>query len=418
MMDDQHEEPINPYQSPRSDFGAEEEAAGPERVYGLREPIRIQGKPTAKDLQQAVKSREKCQATISGKIRVPLFIIVGLAIVVALCTSLLLNRSTLALVVPLVTLVVIFLAGWLLVVWINKACDRKAPLETMTFTDESIVDEWEEGRVVYRWSAFCQCLCSDEMVVLYLEPAGTQLICPKRFFASEEDWTTLRALVRCKLPEDDQSARRLAAARDQRLASEGPDVERTVEATDRQGRRPLAGVEGAISWEDWKHVQQLIVRPWLDRLARVGCLLALLILALIPAGLRVYWHGIGELGPALLMSALYIPVFIVLLFVWPALRLRRQWKRQEGPFGPFEVRVWEEGVEFTERTSAVMVPWTGFAKFTLSDRVLLLDHVGAQAARFIPREFFSSAEEWEALLRLVREKVPERSSQNASSRSE
>ncbi len=310
----------------------------------------------------------------------------------------------------MIVALVIFL-GWLLAVWINKASarhiERHTALETTTFNDEAIVAECEDAKAVLRWSAFCQFLCSDEMVVLCRDPGGDHVVCPKRFFAREDDWTTFVALVRCKLPEDDESARRLAAARDQQLASEAAGVQRTVEATDRQGGQPLARVEGAISWEDWKHVQQLIGRPWLSRLGRVGCLLALLILVLIPAGLAVYRHGIGELGPWLLVSAPVILVFIVLLFVWPALRLRRQWKRQKGPFGPFEVRVWEEGVEFIEQTSAAMVAWAGFAKFVLTDRVLLLYHVGAQVVRFIPRAFFSSEEEWEALLRLVREKLPE-----------
>ena len=117
-------------------------------------------------------------------------------------------------------------------------------------------------------------------------------------------------------------------------------------------------------------------------------------------------ESLGE--PALLLPVPVILFFIVLLFVLPALRLRRQWKRQEGPFGPYEVRVWEEGVEFIEQTSAAMIPWTAFSKLTQTDRVLLLHQDAPPVVRFIPRALFSSEEEWQALLRLVREKLPEK----------
>ena len=93
--------------------------------------------------------------------------------------------------------------------------------------------------------------------------------------------------------------------------------------------------------------------------------------------------------------------------ILPPARLRRQWKRQEGPFAPYEVRVWEEGMEFIAPTSRAAIPWAGFTGFTRSEHVLLLHQARHATARYIPRSFLASDEEWETLLRLVRDKLPE-----------
>jgi hypothetical protein len=402
MMDEQHEAPINPYQSPRSDLESEQEAPSPDRVFGLREPIRMQGKLTAKDALQKDKTTafQKVKTALPALMLLVMFVVVG---------GDLLGSSWPALGATFACLVLLaVLAYWLLAAWSKRRyarlVERSSVLRTTTFTEKRIVVEAEKGTGVLEWSAFCQCRCTDQSVVLYNEPYGTHLICPKRFFASEHDWTTFLALVRCKLPEDYESARKLAAARSERLAREAPGAETAFETQDREGRQPLFRINGAISWEDLKHAQQLIGRPWLSRAFRAGCLLPLVI-----AGALLVWlmQGSDRLWIPLVSLAVPLLLLVYLLFVWPIQSLRGQCKRREGPFAPFEDRVWEEGMEFVGRTSAAWIPWKGFAKLTQTDRGLLFHEAGPGMVRFIPREAFSSQEEWDAFLRLVREKLPE-----------
>ena len=410
MMDDDPETSLNPYQSPRSYLTAEQEAASPERVFGLREPIQMQGKLTAEDV------RQKNLPELSGKANLAAWVF-GVAAGVAAFVA---DASWAHVLIGLIVLFgfVVFPA-WLLAAWStrNRARDveRNAVSQTTRFTDERIAAEGEHGRGVFRWSAFCQCRCSDQKVVLYQQPGGDHLVCPRRFFGREQDWATFLDLVRCKLPEDEQSARRLTAARTERLAGLAPGAERAFEAPDREGRRPLVRVDGAVSWEDWKHVQKLVGRLWLSRTVRAGCLLPF-----VMAGAVLIASGHGTYGMWILLGCLSVPALFVLyaLFVLPTAGARSECKRREGCFAPFEVRVWEEGVEFAGRLSAVMICWPGFASFTLSDRALLLHQTWPSMIRFIPRAFFPSEQEWDALLHLVREKLPERSSQTRPSRSE
>jgi hypothetical protein len=398
-MDDDREAPINPYQSPRSDLPTKEEAASPERVFGLREPIRMQGKLTAEDV------RQKNLPEVSGKAKAAAWV-VGVAVGVAVFVA---DASWAHVLLGLIVLFgfVVFPA-WLLAAWSTRTwardVERNAVWQTTTFTDERIVAEGEHGRGVFRWSAFCQCQCSDQKVVLYQQPGGENLVCPRRFFGREKDWATFLGLVRSKLPEDEQSARRLTAARTERLAGLAPGAERAFEAPDREGRRPLVRVDGAISWEDWKHVQKLVGRPWLSRTVRAGCLLPFVIAGVV---LIASSHGTSRMW--VLLGCLAVAALFVLyaLFVLPTAGARSECKRRERRFAPFEVRVWAEGVEFAGRLSAVMICWPTFAGFTLSHRALLLHQTWPSMIRFIPRAFFTSEEEWQALLRLVREKVPE-----------
>ncbi|NQT17869.1 MAG: hypothetical protein HQ582_34265 [Planctomycetes bacterium] len=48
-MDEKPETPVNPYQSPRAGT-ASQDAAHPERIYGLKEPIRAEGRLSAEDI--------------------------------------------------------------------------------------------------------------------------------------------------------------------------------------------------------------------------------------------------------------------------------------------------------------------------------------------------------------------------------
>lgn len=413
MMDDEHETPINPYQSPRCDLESEQQAPSPDRVFGLREPIRMHGKLTAEDalLKDKTTAFQKVKTALPALMLLGFFVVAGGGLLGSNWPAL---GGTFA-----CLLLLVVLAYWLLSAWNKRRyarlVERSSVLKTTTFTDERIVVEAEQRTGVLEWSTFCQCRCTDQSVVLYEEPYGTHLTCPKRFFASEDDWTTFLALVRCKLPEDYESARRLQAARSKRLAHEPPGAETAFEAANREGRQPLVRVNGAISWEDWKHMQSLIGRPWPSRAFRAGCLLPIVI-----AGAVLVWLMQGSDRLWIPLAALAVPLVFLfyLLFVWPTQSLRRQCKRREGPFAPFEARVWEEGVELVGRASVAMIPWKGFAKLTQTDRVLLLHEAGSEVVRLIPRAFFSSEEEWEALLRLVREKLPDESSQTVSSGAE
>ena len=401
MIDDERETPINPYQSPRAELDTEECSPGPDRVYGLAKPIRIRGKLSAADV------REYYRRTSWDKVKSTFWVFVCLAMVVVVVADWLLRpRVPGPLTVLVVLLVVALLAVWLLVHLGSKrypeAVERRAVLKEMTFTEEGVLVESKEGKAAFRWSAFSHCQCKDQTVSLYLED-GDNLIYPRRFFAHENDWETFVGLVRCKLPEDATSARKQAAPRRDRLAVEAPGAELNVEAEGRTERGPSILARGALSREDWKEIRRTTSNPWAERVVGTGCF------ALAVAFFALLAWSMGEGIPSWLNHIIFWGATLLLfvgLVILPPARLRRQWKRQEGPFAPYEVRVWEDGVEFIVPTSRAAIPWSGFTGFTRSEHVLLLHQARNAMVRWIPRSLFSSDEDWETLLRLVRDKLP------------
>ncbi|HUT92734.1 MAG TPA: YcxB family protein [Thermoguttaceae bacterium] len=405
-MDDEHEPPINPYQSPRADLDAEEYFPGPDRVYGLEEPIRIQGKLSAEDYQEKETTSEKIKMAFSI-----LLLLVGIAIIgVYLGIK---SPSPTGLSVFAIGGGLIALSAWLLVLFANRSfrkhVDRNGVVETTTFAEGGIVAEAEEGRGEFLWSAFCGCKCSEHRVLLYLEPNGDHLIYPKRFFASEADWNRFLGLVRCKVPEGGDLAQGRPGDPPAAQTKGGPTP---LGVSRRQGEQPLLRVAGALTWRDWKEVRRRTGKPWMGRLARVGCLLPFVIVG----ATIVLWRGTHDAWLGLIGPGGAGLVFFCLLFVWPAVKLRRQWKRGEPPFGPYEIRIWDDALDCVEASSVATVPWTAFDRFTRSESLLLLHQDKLRVFRFIPRSFFSSDEAWQTLLRLVRDKLPEGGQETATQR--
>lgn len=402
-MDDERETPVNPYQSPRSDSDAEKYLPGPDKAYGLKEPIRIQGKLSAEDY------REKTTKTATEKIKAALWILFALAVFVVMGVNLLMQGASVnVLGVFVIVGALILLAVWLLVLFgrrsFRKHVERRAVLETTTFTEEGIVAEAEQGRTAFSWSAFCGCKCSEHRVLLYLEPNGNHIIYPKRFFASEEGWELFVGLVRCKVPEDKDLVRRTAGKPGRRLAPEPAGGRALVDAPSREGGRPLLRLAGAITWHDWKHVRRKTGILWRGRLVRVGCLLPFMILV----GFMAFTHGFRRGWPGWLAPAVIALLLFFFLFVWPAVKLRRQWTRREGPFEPFEVRIWDDGMESVGPASVAMIPWSAIDRFTRSESLLLVHQEKLGLIRFIPRSFCSTDDQWQTLLRLMHENVPEK----------
>ena len=397
-MTDERETPINPYQSPRADFAAEE-AAGPHRVYGLTQPIRIQGKLSAEDIWQ------KNRLTPWENVKTAFWVLVCLAVAVMAVASWLLKPG-LSGFFPLlaVVLVLLLLVIWVFMLWGSKGyakqVQRTTVLEETTFTEEGVVAEAKEGKSTFRWSAFSHAEHKDQIVVLYLQ-SGSYAIYPKRFFADESAWETFVGLVRCKVPEGDKGAGKRRAIRDERAETDAF----SIATGGRPEHDPLIRARGALSWDDWRWIQRTTGQSCGDRVVKIGCF----VLA-VPFFAVVAYRTMPDMPSWLDHVAFGACVLFlsIAVFVLPPVRLRRQWKRQEGPFTPYEVRFWDDGVEFVEPASAAFVPWTRFDKSTRSDRLLLL-HQGppAMRIRWIPRSFLASDEEWERLLDLVREKLPE-----------
>jgi len=401
-MDDKPETPINPYQSPTSG-AVSQEAACPDRDYGLKQPIRVEGKLSAEDVWPTEKlTRGQQIRTVSWHV-----FLVAVAVCITMA-AIVFSLLSLSIVIFLVAFLAIDMARYLFAIYARKRRNRKfernASWEKTTISDGELVVEGEHGRSIWRWSAFCQCRYSDRQVLLFIKPQGDRLVFPKRFFADDGDWEAFADLVRFKLPEDDASARELAKSGRKLPAAGAPSPEEASETEDREEAPPLIQVEGAVSWNDWKHVRKRIGRPWLDRATRVGCLLPLVaVLALL------FWltPSMALAWPLLIALAVITLLLFFPLFVFTPLKLRRQWKQQEAPFEPFQIRIWDDRVEYAGPTSTGTVLWTAFAKFTLTDRVLLLHQSRPNVVRFIPRAFFSSDEEWKNLVGLVRRKLSE-----------
>jgi len=286
----------------------------------------------------------------------------------------------------------------------NRKFEQNTSLEKTTISDGELVVEGEHSQSVWRWSAFCQCRCSDQQVLLFVEPDGNRLVFPRRFFAAEGDWEAFVDLVRFKLPEDDASARELAKMGKEVLAGRVPPAAECGETENGEESPLLHQVEGVVSWGDWKHVQKRIDQPRFVRVMRFGCLPSLVAFLAV-----LFWlnPNMAQAWP-LLIAVVVVTLFVIFpLFVLSPLALRRQWKRQEGPFGPFRVRIREDIAEFAASTSTTTIPWTAFSKLTLTDRVLLLYESPPNVVRFIPRAFFATDEEWERLVEFVRQKLSE-----------
>jgi hypothetical protein len=98
-------------------------------------------------------------------------------------------------------------------------------------------------------------------------------------------------------------------------------------------------------------------------------------------------------------------VLVCVLFFLLEVILRWQYKRREGFFAVAVIRAGGDGMQFRTSTTTESYPWTTFGKFVRRDRVLVLYSRDHQWFRFIRRTLFSD-DQWEALVRLVVEKVP------------
>lgn len=410
-MDDKPETPVNPYQSPRAG-AASQDAAHPERAYGLREPIRAEGKLSAED----VWPTEKPTLGQWVRRRGGWYVVAG---VVGVLVALQGNASgfglptTMAFAGVLATIVGgVFVLVCYTAIRRNREFERNTCLERTTIGDRELVVAGERGRSVWRWSAFCQCRCSDQQVLLFVDPDGYRLVLPRRFFAHEGDWEAFVDLVRFKLPEDDASTRQLAETPRELVADQSTSAEKRGETEDGEGPSPLIQVEGSLSWKDWRHIQNRVRRAWLGCAMRTGCL------APFVAILAMLFWPMRSMG---LAWPLFIPLAVIILFVFnplfvsSRLKLRRRCKRQEGPFEPFQIRIWEDRVQYAESTSTATIPWTAFNRLMLTDRVVLLYESRPNIVRFIPRAFFASDEEWERLVEFVRRKLSDGSDEAPNS---
>jgi hypothetical protein len=400
-MTDQPDTPFNPYQSPAWESDEAQAGPSPENVFGLQRPIHAEGTLAAEDFRQLYKPTRGDRIWAIFYLSFPVTLLVyvlwpserpiwspGAPLAFALLW------------LGLTGLVVLFPLGR----WRSREAAKRATLERTTFFEDRIEVESRRGRAVWRWSAFYQCSCSEHVVSLHLGRPWNAILYPRRFFADEADWRTFVALVRCKLPEGERMARRQSAGPGAPMPVP-PLCRLEAPGGDRPGApEPLIAVSGRASPKEWEHVQRLLARPGSRWTGRLGCF-ALLVLGSLASA---WWAASsdGARVPGIVFCVLASCMALAVLGA-PGRALRRQWKRGEGPFEPFTVRAWDDGVEFATAHSTVKFRWDAFARFTQSERAILLHHHQRGALRYVLRSAFRSDEQWEAFAGLVRQKLPE-----------
>jgi hypothetical protein len=401
-MTEDRERDENPYRSP-SQGASLNEPDGSCAFFGLKEPILAEGTRSEADTREAL-------AVIRGpRRRSPRF---STILVNALLFGLVLASlaTKLSLVWLAMGTLLVLSVGGLLVFWIIVAFRRSEQKEVedlvstaafakITITEKAVSVLTDAESSTTTWERFGGYRCTEKLVVLFLGFSNVQMVFPKSFFA-EDAWATFVELVRCKLPEQD-----LSRPADQDIDPRpSPRLDSEAETT-LPGSRDDASYEnefligGTLSPAEVLQAGRSADGSYLLRvmpLLFVG-LLSAGIIRLVAGDRFELWH--------LIPVGVGIGAVIVISFVAPRLQLRKQWRAGQGFFEPLQWMITDDFLRITTPTSSGTMDWSGFSKYTLPARLLLLHNRTGRLCYIIPRSFFANDDEWNNFLRFIEQKL-------------
>ncbi len=391
----------NPYRSPDLSGSAEGVSrSGP--IFGLREPIRVEGVRSAEDFRAATEALGGRRFTY-----VYCIVVFGIAVIVVPAVFVLAEGlSPLTLGVSVSTGLVVWGLISLLLVVIPRRSERKslqqleskAVRERFTITEEAIEAATDTASLIVYWGAFSGHRATCGTVVLFLKSSTTFHFVPRSFFADQAQWETFVELVKCKLPEQElQEWVREDLDAQPGLCLDSADGAAPVNG----GPQPRSGerivVEGVPSPAEFRHaLRRFSGWSWLR-------LLPLLLLGVF-ASLAVLSVLNEKLESRVRFPLCFAAAAVVVFLVLPRWRLRQQWRQRKGAFEPRRWVITEDCLEVTTPTERSTLQWGSIPKCTQTGRMLIL-HLDESSFHFIPRSFFHDPGQWNALLRLVEEKV-------------
>jgi hypothetical protein len=389
----------NPYRSPTG-------GPSPTNVFGLSEPIHGEGVVSPEEVRQALKG----SGSRPSVLWIPLLIlglvlyaskgVSGISYVLILCFAL----GGLGLLV-------------LLAVVVLRQQKRKEMKDAesntvpvrITINEDTVSTATDTGSNQFTWDNFSGYHRAENIMMLFIRFSGMAVIVPRSFFADDSQWETCVAIVQCKLPEQEPgkaatSAVKVTAgerdtSRTQRLKTHG--------AFDKAPAGALV-FEGRLSPGDLSRAMRLV-----EGLSMRRVVAFLFLGVFLASGMAVFASGTCD-WPILMPIGLGVLVILLIFLLIPRWKTRRLLRRRQGIFAPQRWVVSEHGLERTMPTSTLTQQWSEISKYTIGEGLLIL-HITDLQVHILPRTFFQTSGDWEALLDIVKRKVgaaPEKSSGN------
>ena len=147
-------------------------------------------------------------------------------------------------------------------------------------------------------------------------------------------------------------------------------------------------IHGTLTISNYMAAQRLHywLKPW-----------AIALFALI--ALWLLWKGASWQDWLMAAFAIYM---ILILAVYVPFRGRRHFRQNKGLSEPMNVEVRDDGIFFANTNSSGLLPWGHIHKWRTNNRITLIYRT-SNMFHLIPKEFFSSDDEYHAFVQTLRD---------------
>lgn len=166
--------------------------------------------------------------------------------------------------------------------------------------------------------------------------------------------------------------------------------------------RPIQ-LRGSLRFADVIHTHALILRRrWLHACGFIVIYVAfVLALGMLSSATTIF-------GNTFLLLGLFVgPGILPFTMLAVAIRLRQDEKRQVGVFSPTESTISSDGIRRTLDTQDVALPWSEFASYVHSQRVILLFLRDSRNHLIVARSKLVDPSDWSELLEFLAHAFPQ-----------